>query len=333
MAVSRFLFQGSRSSTASLTGVAGRGALLRTPQHRAFTSLAHRAAFASHGLSRGTTFGAGGLFFQGNGQGKRWLSSSKSEKEEEVSEAPADQQPEVVESEPVWAEEEEPEFAVDETPTYQEKEPEIEIKERVVGAPKRHTFKAETKKILDIMAKSVYTDREVFVRELISNASDALEKARYLQSTNQIPESEQPFEIRIYTDSKNNRLIIQDSGIGMTSEEMIGNLGTIAHSGSKAFMGQMEGGSDAIIGQFGVGFYSTFMVSDKVEVYSKSAVSDEPAHQWISDGSGEFDLAEAEGVERGTKIISESFFILLSSVVLLSWVLIISCSVGRLPVS
>lgn len=233
-------------------------------------------------------------------QQQRWLSSA-SKPESEVKADVEEDAPEFVESEPVF---DEKEFEVDETPTYAAREPEnVPIRERVVGEAKRHTFKAETKKILDIMAKSVYTDREVFVRELISNASDALEKARYLQSSGQIPATDKPLEIRIYTDSKTNRLIIQDSGVGMTAQEMINNLGTIAHSGSKAFMSQMQDGGDAIIGQFGVGFYSSFMVSDKVEVYSKSAVADEPAHQWISDGSGEFDLAEAEDVERGTKII------------------------------
>lgn len=182
--------------------------------------------------------------------------------------------------------------------------------EKPSGEASTHSFQAETRRILDIVANSLYTDKEVFLREIISNASDALEKARYLQLTNEeLVESDKPLELKIYTNERENTLIIQDSGIGMTKEELIENLGTIARSGTKAFVEAAAGdeGGDAsnMIGQFGVGFYSLFMVADKVEVYSLSAKREgvAQAHYWSSDGTGEYDLREAEGVSRGTKII------------------------------
>lgn len=175
----------------------------------------------------------------------------------------------------------------------------------------KHTFQAETRKILDIVANSLYTDKEVFLREIVSNASDALEKARYLQNKDQglLLDQEQPLQIKIYVNEKNNTLTIQDTGIGMTKDELILNLGTIARSGSKAFVEASKNtpGEEAlsIIGQFGVGFYSVFMVSDKVEVYSLSATKEggNQAHYWLSNGTGEYELSEADGVARGTKII------------------------------
>lgn len=184
--------------------------------------------------------------------------------------------------------------------------------ESQVGASSTKTFKAETKQILDIMAKSLYTDREVFLRELISNASDALEKARYLQQTvegGKLADNDTPFEMRIFTNEKNKTLIIQDYGVGMDAEAVQDNLGTIAKSGSKAFAqaAKLEAGNNTdtnIIGQFGVGFYSVFMVSDKVEVYSLPANGKaEDGIYWTSDGSGEYELGEATGCKRGTKII------------------------------
>ena len=118
---------------------------------------------------------------------------------------------------------------------------------------------------------------------------------------------ERVHSINITTDKADRTLAIQDSGVGMTKQEMIDNLGTIARSGSKAFMQQMKetGKMEAkdIIGQFGVGFYSAFMVADKIEVYSKSSVADGPGHLWISDGSGKYSLQEAPDVQTGTKII------------------------------
>jgi len=173
-----------------------------------------------------------------------------------------------------------------------------------------HGFQAETRRILDIVANSLYTDKEVFLRELISNASDALEKARYLRNTDMsLSDSEKEFEMHIMCDKEKNQLIIQDFGVGMSKEELIEHLGTIAKSGSKEFIKNLDsmGSSEAtenIIGQFGVGFYSVFMVADKVEVYSKSAdPSKGDAHYWTSTGDGTYNIGKAEGVQRGTKII------------------------------
>ncbi|KAL4686048.1 hypothetical protein H8959_001645 [Pygathrix nigripes] len=144
----------------------------------------------------------------------------------------------------------------------------------------------------------------VFIRELISNASDALEKLRHkLVSDGQaLPE----MEIHLQTDAEKGTITIQDTGIGMTQEELVSNLGTIARSGSKAFLDTLQNQAEAsskIIGQFGVGFYSAFMVADRVEVYSRSAAPGSPGYRWLSDGSGVFEIAEASGVRTGTKII------------------------------
>ncbi|XP_017302799.1 heat shock protein 75 kDa, mitochondrial-like [Diaphorina citri] len=174
----------------------------------------------------------------------------------------------------------------------------------------KHEFQAETRMLLDIVAKSLYSDKEVFIRELISNASDALEKLRYNQLSEVMPfptdHDHGKLEIRISTDKQNRILTIQDSGIGMTKEELKSNLGTIARSGSKAFMTQLaEKNVDVstIIGQFGVGFYSAFMVADKVEVYTKSQNPDSVGLMWTSDGSGTYEITECPTAEKGTKIV------------------------------
>ncbi|NXR82262.1 TRAP1 protein, partial [Pycnonotus jocosus] len=176
--------------------------------------------------------------------------------------------------------------------------------ENVKGAASKHEFQAETKKLLDIVARSLYSEKEVFIRELISNGSDALEKLRHRLMTEgkALPE----LEIHLQTDSKKGTITIQDTGIGMTQEELVSNLGTIARSGSKAFLEALQSQAEAsskIIGQFGVGFYSAFMVADKVEVFSQSAEPGSPGYHWSSDGSGMFEIAEASGVRAGTKII------------------------------
>ncbi len=181
-----------------------------------------------------------------------------------------------------------------------------------------HEFRAETRKVLNILTHSLYMNRDIFLRELISNASDALDKLRFLQSRGDaVHFPELPLEIRLTVDKDRKILSIADTGIGMTEEEMIENLGTIAHSGSEQFMkdmteqsGSENGKTDAanIIGRFGIGFYSVFMVAEKVEVISKSAIGDEPAHIWSSDGTGSFSIAPyapEEGmpdVQRGTVI-------------------------------
>lgn len=168
-------------------------------------------------------------------------------------------------------------------------------------------FKAEIKQLLDILVHSLYTSREIFLRELISNASDALDKQRF-ESTKgtAIIDSELPAEIRITFDEKKQLLTVTDTGIGMTKDELINNIGTIAKSGSSEFLKQLsEDKSEAnnIIGKFGVGFYSVFMVAKEVIIKTKSYKADEPAIQWHSDGLGDYELIELkESVKRGTSI-------------------------------
>lgn len=175
----------------------------------------------------------------------------------------------------------------------------------------RHTFEAETGQLLQIVAHSLYTDKHVFIRELVSNASDALEKARHLQVTGAtLADADAPLEIRITTDEAAGTFTIEDTGIGLSRDELVKNLGMIARSGSKAFLQEAlekgAGGSSlesGLIGQFGVGFYSAFMVSDDVRVFSQSAESEKPAHMWKSAGDGSYEICEAEGVSRGTRIV------------------------------
>ncbi|XP_059510031.1 heat shock protein 75 kDa, mitochondrial [Stegostoma tigrinum] len=180
----------------------------------------------------------------------------------------------------------------------------ISNSETVKGSFSKHEFQAETKKLLDIVARSLYSEKEVFIRELISNGSDALEKLRHkLVSSGQ---DQTPLELHLQSDTKKGTLTIQDTGIGMTREELTENLGTIARSGSKAFLEALQNQAEAsagIIGQFGVGFYSVFMVADKVEVYTQAAANDSTAYKWASDGSGMYEIAEATGVKPGTKIV------------------------------
>mmetsp|Transcript_19671 Transcript_19671/g.44737 ORF Transcript_19671/g.44737 Transcript_19671/m.44737 type:complete len:757 (-) Transcript_19671:64-2334(-) len=173
--------------------------------------------------------------------------------------------------------------------------------------PETHEFKAETKKLLDIVAKSLYTDKEVFVRELISNASDACEKLRFMQGTQQVKDvtdSELPLHVKLSVSEEGRTFVIEDTGVGMSHDELVEHLGTIAKSGSLDF--SQSGDSDAsnIIGQFGVGFYSTFVVADKVDVYTRSCdpTKDQKGYLWSSDGSGSFTITEVPDLPRGTKI-------------------------------
>ncbi|XP_002123045.2 heat shock protein 75 kDa, mitochondrial-like [Ciona intestinalis] len=183
----------------------------------------------------------------------------------------------------------------------------IKDEEKVVGEANEHEFQAETAELLDIVAKSLYSENEVFIREIISNASDALEKLRYNRLTIDGEGGEAPqMEIHIRTDKYENTFTIQDTGIGMTREELSSNLGTIARSGSKAFLKQVADKGDAgssIIGQFGVGFYSTFMVGSKVTVYTKSHEPDSKGYSWTSEGGVSYKITEAESVMPGTKIV------------------------------
>ena len=177
------------------------------------------------------------------------------------------------------------------------------------STPQKFEFQAEIKQLLDIVIHSLYTEKEIFVRELISNASDSLEKLRHLQLTEKdIHDEKLDLEINVTTDDKAKTITIQDFGIGMTRAELVENLGTIAHSGSKAFLKALgEGGAKNanLIGQFGVGFYSAFMVAKSVKVYTHSWKKDEPGHVWTSDGSGSYEIEESDGERRGAKIVIE----------------------------
>lgn len=171
-------------------------------------------------------------------------------------------------------------------------------------------FKAETKKLLDIVTHSLYTDKEIFLRELLSNCSDALEKQRFFEVTGQLQMIGEPLYISISTNEKNKTITIFDSGVGMTREELIDNLGTIAKSGTQNFVKNTkdkkgdDNSGESLIGQFGVGFYSSFIIGDVVEVISKPQNSQKGSH-WISDGNGEFQISDVENVDfkRGTKVI------------------------------
>ncbi len=169
-------------------------------------------------------------------------------------------------------------------------------------------FQAETRKVLDIVINSLYTDRDIFVRELVSNAADALEKYRHqsLVEKNDF-DVHVPLEISIDCDDKNHTLTIADTGIGMTKEELETNLGTIAHSGSGRFFEELAEAAQKdvnLIGQFGVGFYSVFMAANKVRVQTRSWDASE-GHEWASDGGGTYTISECPGLHRGTKIIIE----------------------------
>jgi molecular chaperone HtpG len=176
------------------------------------------------------------------------------------------------------------------------------------GASEKFQFKAEVKQLLDILVHSLYTSREIFLRELVSNSSDALDKLRFESNRGtEIVDKDLPLEIRINFDEKEKTITVKDTGIGMTKDELINNIGTIAKSGSAEFLKTLqESKSDAnnIIGKFGVGFYSVFMVAKEVVIKSKSFKSDAPAIEWKSDGLGDFEIKEIdEKLGRGTTIV------------------------------
>lgn len=187
---------------------------------------------------------------------------------------------------------------------------------------KKHEFKAEIKKLLDILSKSLYKHKEIFLRELISNAVDALRRIHFITLQDKgVTSPDAELRVDISFDEEAKTLTVADTGVGMTREEMVNNLGTIAGSGSQKFLEELTShradlagdaaakeGEEApkidldLIGQFGVGFYSVFMVADRVRVTSKSYQKDEPAYQWESDGSGEFTVEPAGRTERGTSV-------------------------------
>ena len=168
---------------------------------------------------------------------------------------------------------------------------------------KKKQFKSESKRLLDLMINSIYTNKDIFLRELISNGSDAIDKLYYESLTNKdIKVKKNDLAINISVNNDNKALIIEDNGIGMTEEELENNLGTIAKSGTLAFKEMMDKKKNIdIIGQFGVGFYSAFMVSKKIVVESKSIHSDK-AYEWSSEGADGYSISESDRKENGTKI-------------------------------
>ncbi len=168
-------------------------------------------------------------------------------------------------------------------------------------------FKTEIKQLLDIITHSIYTSREIFLRELVSNASDAIDKLRFEQSrSTEISNPDLDLQISITADEENRQLVITDTGIGMTLDELVENIGTIAHSGSAEFIRQAmadQANSSNIIGRFGVGFYSVFMVADKVTIRTRSFRPEAKAVEWISDGLGTYTVTELdEDLPRGTTL-------------------------------
>ncbi|MBR3456937.1 MAG: molecular chaperone HtpG, partial [Selenomonadaceae bacterium] len=178
-------------------------------------------------------------------------------------------------------------------------------------AKETREFQAETKQLLDLMINSIYTNKEIFLRELISNASDAIDKVHFESLTNHdLLEGDEEYEIFLVPDKESHTLTISDNGIGMNREEVIENIGTIAKSGTKAFLEQLKKAKESneditdkeLIGQFGVGFYSAFMVAEKVTIITRKAGTEE-AVRWESTGDGSYSIEECEKEKRGTSVI------------------------------
>ncbi|HIM45363.1 MAG TPA: hypothetical protein EYM34_03740, partial [Alphaproteobacteria bacterium] len=174
-----------------------------------------------------------------------------------------------------------------------------------------HEFQAEVSKLLDLMINSLYKDKDIFLRELIANASDACDKLRYAAITEpDLLGEDAELKVNISIDKDARTLTIHDNGIGMNHDDLVQNLGTIARSGTEAFLKQMkasEGDGEAVadpnlIGQFGVGFYSSFMVASKVEVFTRRAGDDAGWH-WESKGRGKYSILRDDAVARGARIV------------------------------
>ncbi len=173
-------------------------------------------------------------------------------------------------------------------------------------APETKKFKAEVKQVLDIVINSLYTHREIFIRELISNASDALEKMRHEALTlDNYTDKDNDLEIRISCDKEAHEITITDTGIGMAHDELTNNLGTIARSGTREFIENLKDRDTLnadMIGKFGVGFYSAFMVATEVRVKTRSYRPNASGYEWVSDGSGEYTITKMDDLPRGTSI-------------------------------
>ncbi len=172
-----------------------------------------------------------------------------------------------------------------------------------------YKFEAEVSQVLSLVINSLYSNKEIFLRELVSNSSDAIDKARFRAiSEKDLLGEDTSFHVRLIPDEANKTLTIEDNGVGMSKEELVENLGTIAHSGSKAFVEQLKAAAEAsdqdvdLIGQFGVGFYSSFLVADKVEVITRAAGSDE-SWRWISEAKDGYVIEPAEREGRGTSVV------------------------------
>jgi molecular chaperone HtpG len=172
-------------------------------------------------------------------------------------------------------------------------------------AEQSRRFEAEVQELLELVVHSLYSNRDIFLRELIANAADAIDKARFLAVTD--PGQAREWEIRIEPDKERGQLTITDNGVGMTRDEVVADIGTIARSGTRAFLDALRQGGGAagpeLIGQFGVGFYSAFMVADKVELVTRKAGTDAPATRWESDGKAEYTLADDDFVGTGTRLV------------------------------
>ncbi|MBP7694401.1 MAG: ATP-binding protein, partial [Anaerolineales bacterium] len=172
-------------------------------------------------------------------------------------------------------------------------------------APETVAFRAEIRQLLDILIHSLYTDREIFLRELISNASDALHRLQFEMLTNpDVLDPQAELAIRLTPDKEARTLTISDTGLGMTHDELVTNLGTIAHSGASEFLKSLQAGQKVadLIGRFGVGFYSVFMVAEEVRVTSRSFRPGAAAWTWICRGDDSFQLEPAEKTSRGTDL-------------------------------
>ena len=178
----------------------------------------------------------------------------------------------------------------------------------VENAPQRetHAFQAEINQLLSLVINSLYSHKEIFLRELVSNASDALDKLRFRSITEpELLADEPALELRVIPDAEKGTVTIEDTGIGMTHDELVKNLGTIAHSGSREFIEALaqRGQKDMqLIGQFGVGFYSAYLVADRVEVVSRAPGKDQPAWKWTSEAKGSFTVEPSERATRGTAV-------------------------------